>query len=227
MKDVVAALVIASALGVLGCAGGEATEGEVAEGGAVASDSLSSCSDSKIAVVTDIDETLTIADEEFLPKQIQDGTYDPVEREGAHELFQRYAGAGFFILYLTARPETLIIESTGETAREITARWLDEHDFPRARSELVLAPEVVAGDTARAYKADALVMSESDGYEFMFAYGNADSDIAAYADADIAKDHTYIVGDLAGAEDTVPIESEGYTRHIEHHGPQIPAVCIP
>src|SRR5690349_11653328 len=54
------------------------------------------------AIVTDIDETLTLSDEEFL-MQLMDGNYDPVEREGGAALIGGYADLGYRIMYLTAR----------------------------------------------------------------------------------------------------------------------------
>ena len=184
---------------------------------------LPSCASSKVAIVTDIDETLTTLDQEFIT-QLQDASYDPRARASGPELMQGYAERGFFILYLTARGETLLLPS-GETARDATERWLTEHAFPLARSELVLAPDVFFGDPVRAYKAGALQEREANGFSYRYAYGNAQTDIDAYADAGIAKERTYTIGPLAGAGGTVAIAGEGFTEHAAEQLPKVADVC--
>lgn len=185
---------------------------------------LPSCASSKVALVTDIDETLTLSDAEFA-MQLQNASYDPVARAGGPELMRGYAERGFFILYLTARSETFLLQPTQETARDATDRWLTEHAFPRERSELVLAPDIVIGDATRAYKAGALQEREATGFSFRYAYGNAQTDIDAYADAGIAKERTYTIGALAGASGTVAIAGDGFTEHAAQQLPQVAAVC--
>ncbi|MEX1363580.1 MAG: hypothetical protein AB1Z98_10660 [Nannocystaceae bacterium] len=184
------------------------------------------CEPSGSAIVTDIDETLTLSDAEFI-MQIGDGNYDPVEREGAAELISAYADLGYYVIYLTARSEEIVLEVTGETAREATFRWLQEHDFPTdgATTELVLAPEFVFDDTARAYKAQALMDRQVQGLQFDYAYGNATSDIGAYADAGIALDATFIIGEHAGEDGTVAVAGEGWVEHTDMHLPDVPEVC--
>jgi phosphatidate phosphatase PAH1 len=189
-----------------------------------ASTGLPSCAASKVAIVTDIDETLTLSDGEFARQLTMEASYDPVARASGPELMQGYADRGFFILYLTARAEVWSL-STGETARDATDRWLTEHAFPRARSELVLAPDVVVGDATRAYKAGALQEREASGFSYQYAYGNAQTDIDAYADAGIAKERTYIIGPLAGGSGTVAIPGDGFTEHATDQLPRLAAVC--
>lgn len=48
----------------------------------------------------------------------------------------------------------------------------------------------------------------------MYAFGNADTDIQAYAEALIPLDHTYIIGALAGDSGTVAVPGEGWTELI-------------
>ena len=52
------------------------------------------------AVVTDIDETLTTSDDEWL-SQMGDAEHDPAMRPAANELIQAYADAGYEIVYIT------------------------------------------------------------------------------------------------------------------------------
>lgn len=178
------------------------------------------------AIVTDIDETLTLSDGEFI-MQIGDGTYDPIEREGASELIGAYADLGYRIMYLTARSEEIVVLGTDETAREATERWLVEHEFPTdpETTILVLSPNFVVGDSAQEFKAGALMEQQAAGWRFDYAYGNATSDIGAYADAGIDPSVTFIIGEHGGEGGTVAIEGEGWVEHTAAHVPTVPAVC--
>jgi hypothetical protein len=178
------------------------------------------------AIVTDIDETLTISDAEFI-MQIGDGNYDPIEREGAAELVTAYADLGYRIMYLTARSEDTVLEVTGETAREATERWLVEHAFPTdpATTVVVLAEMFVFDDTAQEYKAAALMDQQALGWRFDYAYGNATSDIGAYAEAGIDPAVTFIIGEHAGEGGTVAVAGDGWVEHTAAHLPTVPAVC--
>lgn len=178
------------------------------------------------AVVTDIDETLTLSDAEFI-MQIADGTYDPVEREGAAELMGAYADLGYRIMYLTARSEGIVLLGTGETAREATERWLLEHGFPTDPDTtlVVLSPMFVIDAAAQEFKAGALMDQQAAGWRFDYAYGNATSDIGAYAEAGIDPLDTFIIGDHAGEGGTVAVAGEGWVEHTAMHLPSVPAVC--
>ena len=176
------------------------------------------------AIVSDIDETLTTADSEFL-MQLIDSTYDPLERQDAAALMHDYHDRGYFILYLTARGEgqQSIDNMTG--ARDLTMTWLEDHGFPLDHAELVLAPGLVMGDETVMYKAGALMERQAQGYSFDYAYGNADTDIAAYEQAGISKDATFIIGVEAGMQGTVGIDEEDYVMHRASHIPTVPEYC--
>jgi len=184
------------------------------------------CVDEQPAIVTDIDETLTLSDAEFF-MQAQDPTYDPVEREGGAEMIGDYADLGYRIMYLTARSENFDIMNSEETAREITVRWLEEHGYPLdpETTIVVLAEDLVVGDATTAYKAGALMDQQAIGWRFDYAYGNATTDIAAYAEAGIDTAATFIIGEHAGEEGTVAVEGEGWVEHTAEHLPTVPAVC--
>lgn len=192
------------------------------EGGTTAG----ACELEQPAIVTDIDETLTISDAEFI-MQIADGTYDPVEREGAQELIMAYADLGYRIMYLTARSEDIVLLGTGETAREATERWLLEHDFPTdpTTTLVVLSPMFVLDDSAVEFKTGALMDQQAAGWRFDYAYGNATSDIDAYANAGIDLATTFIIGEHAGEGGTVAVAGEGWVEHTAAHVPTVPAVC--
>lgn len=184
------------------------------------------CTDEAPAIVTDIDETLTLADEEFF-MQIMDPTYDPIEREGGAALINGYADLGYRIMYLTARGENVDIIGSEETAREITVRWLEEHGYPLdpETTTVVLAPMLLVGAAAQEYKAGALADQQALGWRFDYAYGNATTDIGAYEDAGIDKAETFIIGEHAGEEGTVAIEGEDWLAHTAEQLPMVPAVC--
>jgi hypothetical protein len=154
-------------------------------------------------VLADIDGTLTLSDDE-LSMQITDGSYDPVENTGASALMNTWADKGYITVYLTARPHAFRAE---------TRAWLSAHDFPAG--PVITANSLVFGDSARTYKATWFGRVLADfGWELAAAYGNADSDIAAYEDAGVPKDITFIIGELAGTSGTQPIENNDYSDHI-------------
>ncbi len=151
-------------------------------------------------VVTDIDGTLTTDDnEEF--KQVADATYTPLMNTAANTMAQAWAAKGYPVIYLTARPHVLRVESRG---------WLRDKAFPNG--PLITANAV---ENANPYKTMWLErMIVQFGWIPVAAYGNADTDIAAYANAGIAKDITFIIGPLAGQSGTVAIPNNDFTAHI-------------
>jgi phosphatidate phosphatase PAH1 len=184
------------------------------------------CPGAKRAVVFDIDETLTTSDtQNFI--QLIFSAYDQKARPGAVELVNFYADQGYKIFYLTARPANIRYLGLRQSPERVTNDWLWRHGFPIGEgiSKTTLAPTFVNGDSAAAYKAGALKFYEAQGWQFDYAYGNAESDIAGYAGAGIPKDRTYIIGEYAGADGTVPVWTEGYESHIEHVLPNVPAAC--
>jgi hypothetical protein len=151
-------------------------------------------------VVTDIDGTLTASDDELF-KQISDEAYVPAMKTAADKLTQAWTAKGYTIIYLTARPHVF---------RPETRVWLRDLGF--SSGPLITATAV--GDAA-AYKTIWLQrLITSFGWNAVVAYGNADTDIAAYANVGIPKDHTFIIGPLAGNDGTVAIPNDDYTQHI-------------
>jgi hypothetical protein len=227
-------LVVATGMGVLALSCAEVgADGPPGAGrsDAAAGDGASAlppCRPEGPAVVTDIDETLTVSDEEFV-RQLTDGTYEPLARPGGPELFTAYAERGYVVVYVTARSEEMVLAGTGESARDATERWLETLGFPMARARVALAPTnaEVAGAPAQAYKTGVLRDLQAEGFAFTCAYGNALSDIQAYADAGIPKDSTFIIGPHAGTENTIGIEGDGFAQHAAERLLEVPAVCAP
>lgn len=184
-----------------------------------------SCYDGLHAIVSDIDETLTTSDSEFL-MQLLDSTYDPMERDEASELINDYHARGYTIVYLTARAESQSSNDNMTPARDLTLEWLEAHGFPLdENTRLVLAPGFVFGDAAAEYKGQALLDLQAEGFMFDYAYGNAESDIGGYEIANIPKDVTFIIGPEAGNGDTVPVLEEGWVEHRASHMPTVSDFC--
>jgi len=151
-------------------------------------------------VVTDIDGTLTTNDAEFI-MQVADGSYVPMMMTAADKLMQAWSMKGYPVIYLTARPAVYRVESRG---------WLADQGFPDGP----LITET-GGKAADVYKTLWLNrMVQSFQWTVVAAYGNADTDITAYANAGIPKAQTFIVGPLAGNSGTVAIPNMDFTQHI-------------
>jgi phosphatidate phosphatase PAH1 len=175
------------------------------------------------AVVTDIDETLTTLDSEWTA-QIIDASDVPDMRPDADAVFRAYAELGYHAFYVTARGTDITV-SDGRTSTEATEDWLVEKGFPYAPGDLFLAPGVgVLGDGAVDYKSGVIADLQAQGYEFVYAYGNATTDIEAFQESGIADDHIFLVGALAGEMGVEPIpDDEAYTAHLASFLPGVEA----
>ena len=151
-------------------------------------------------VVSDIDGTLTANDNELL-MQTPDATYVQKTKGEAVALTQAWAAKGYPVIYLTARPHVYRVE---------TRVWL--RDLAFAAGPVITATDL---SDASAYKTRWLQrMITTFGWVPVAAYGNAGRDISAYANAGIAKDRTFIIGELAGTEGTIAIPDDDYAAHI-------------
>ena len=138
-------------------------------------------------VVTDIDGTMTASDDELF-KEIDDGSYVPVENPSADVLMNDWASKGYQVVFLTARPHVFRAE---------TRQWLHDKGFPTG--PVITANSLVFGDSAREYKgAWVKRMTTVFGWTVVAAYGNAESDVQAYEDAGIPKNITFTVGEATG-----------------------------
>lgn len=154
-------------------------------------------------IITDIDGTLTLSDEELL-LQIQDGSYDPKSNAAATELVNAWVDKGYKAVYLTARPHAFRAE---------TRAWLADKGFPRG--PIITANSLVFSESARVYKSTWVSrLRDAYGWEILAAYGNATSDIDAYEDAGIPKTMTFIIGPEAGKSSTTPVDNNDWGPHI-------------
>jgi len=177
-----------------------------------------------VLVVTDIDETLTTSNDEWL-QQLTDASHDPAMRPDADVLMAGYAELGYAVLYLTGRGELIELDD-GRSGRQATADWLDAHGFPWSDEFLVLHDGVGAtGPVALEYKSAALEEWIADGYEAAIGYGNAEADIEACLEVGMDPARLYLVGELAGTMDVQAIPDEdAYVAHVAAVLPTVDAV---
>lgn len=162
------------------------------------------------AVVFDIDGTLTTSDAQ-LARQIALGD-DPAMRTGADAVARAYADGGYFPIYITGRPYFL---------RETSRDWLRRRGFPRGA--LITTENLRQASPSRsgvgAFKLSRLKgLIDDAGVSIEYAYGNASTDVCAYAEAGIAPRTTYIVGKHAGeacgaGSATQPLDD--YQEHLQ------------
>lgn len=186
-----------------------------------------SCAEVLRAVATDIDETLTTTDEEWL-LSIFDPEHDAAERPSASEVFQAYADRGYRIVYVTARPDGVRLGRLGDT-RNATVAWLQTHGFPTDpdRTFVYQAPDILSALFPRGYKAAAIKALEAQGFVFDFAYGNAKTDFEAFTDAGIPAEDVFSIGRLAGWGGTTGIPGGTYADHLTSHLPSVDPACDP
>lgn len=113
---------------------------------------------------------------------------EPQAHEGAFELAHRWASQGYLPIYVTGRPYLF---------DAITRRWLDEH-LPAGPLFLTHGVEESMPSGVVAYKRDTITHLSAVGIEFEAAYGNAATDVCAYAEAGLDPSATYIIGELGG-----------------------------
>jgi hypothetical protein len=152
-------------------------------------------------IVTDIDGTLTTDDSQII-MQVADDAYDPMMVGAANTMLQAWAAKGYPIVYLTARAHIYDAE---------TRAWLDAHDFPKG-------PVITSNGTTAANDAYKTIwlhrLVDDFGWTPYAVYGNADTDITAYANLTVPLDKTFIVGPLGGTRGTTAIPNLDFTAHI-------------
>lgn len=160
-------------------------------------------------VVFDIDGTLTADDLQVLLEvvgELRARKYAPVVRPGAAAVATAWAARGYLPLYLTGRPDVL---------HALTREWLAAQGFPAGvvRMTDVVGEVLPTPEGVGAFKTRVLRRwLEDTGIVVAAAYGNAPTDIQAYAAAGVPRERTYIVGPHAGEGGTVALES--YETHL-------------
>lgn len=156
----------------------------------------------RAATVFDLDGTLTPSDRENLKDYARrllrrPSAEGPAVRLGAVAAAQR-AALDSLPVYLSGRPPWL--------ARP-TRAWLASRGFPPGVLVLMAQTRDIvpsAGRVGRA-KAEQLAVLKAAGLDLVRAYGNAPTDIQAYAAAGLPKARTFILGVHGGKEGTVAL----------------------
>jgi phosphatidate phosphatase PAH1 len=161
------------------------------------------------AVVFDIDGTLTIGDGELvtqITERLRTGeSYTPKVHAGAVDVARKYAEKGYLVIYLTGRPDFL---------SRLTRHWLVTHGFPPGPiryADRIRQARASLNGVCR-FKTAQLIGWRDQKLDIVAAYGNASTDIAAYAALGLSVGHTYIVGPRAGQGDTTAVRD--YREHL-------------
>ncbi len=158
--------------------------------------------------VFDVDATLTTSDRALFD-QIAEGTV-PEARPNGNEIAHAVANGGSLVVYLTGRPYFL---------HPLTRTWLTSHGFPDGmlRTTESLSACAPTPEGVGAYKEAALAELKAAGAEVRLAYGNALTDICAYAKSGIDPRRTFIIGPHAGngCDGFAPAQALlGYRDHV-------------
>lgn len=136
------------------------------------------------AVVFDIDGTLTTGDSEL----IDDAFGGDVDmRKGAVDVVRHWVESGHTAVFLTGRPYMY---------NRSTRAWLHQRGFPMGPMATAnsLGQAVPSADGVGAFKREWLrALLQNTGVSLAAAYGNAATDICAFAEAGIAPAVTYII----------------------------------
>ncbi|MBI2901257.1 MAG: alkaline phosphatase family protein [Planctomycetes bacterium] len=166
--------------------------------------------------VFDVDGTLTISDFELVQQVLTDFldfNYVPRMYDHANKVVAGLAKSGVEIVYLTARPYWL---------SRATRRWLRLKGFPVGCVYTYEGALPTMGSATSDAKRDRLLAMQAEGAQFVHAFGNATTDISAYAEAGIPPTSTYIVGENAGQGGTIALAKYG-----DLLGALVPAPYVP
>lgn len=165
-------------------------------------------------VLFDVDGTLTIGDDELADEmkaeyldELYSGKRPPEAYPSAAELTRAWAAKGYLVVYMTGRPYWLA---------GLTRNWLEAqgcapgHLHTTDRSRDARPTEGGVGEFKRDYLKELLAA----GYKLDYVYGNAESDVFAYAEAGIAPDRTHIIGEHGGKGGTKAL-ADGYDEHLK------------
>jgi len=164
------------------------------------------------AVIFDVDGTLTTTDFEAYKDYVGLKTATPYPN--AINMVNAYKNKGYQIIYLTARPYWV-----AKDARE----WFANREMPTGHYRSNAYAGLVPPNT-QAHKTDYVrYLKNTVGLDIVRAYGNALTDIAAYAEGGIDPKDTWIIGVNEGKNDTQAINAD-YTAHYHKVVVNTPAV---
>ena len=154
-------------------------------------------------VLFDIDGTLTLNDFEAV------GEYFGVDTANTYnyalDVVQAYVDKGYQIVFLTGRPYWVA---------KSTRRWFDRNNMHPWHLRMNADSDNLLDMETEAYKTNYInYLKNNAGLNIIRAYGNASTDIGAYAAAGIPKSETYIIGKNAGDEGTQALNGD-YSYHL-------------
>ncbi len=164
--------------------------------------------DGQPAVIFDIDGTLTSSDSELF-KNLLFGD-DPEMYEAASDVAWTYAERGYQVVYITGRPVYLDGRSR---------HWLADNNFPQGPLKLVLKTSEILpfeGFVGAFKERTITALKVQQGLAINFAYGNATTDICAYAGASIPPASTFIIGKNGGDACEGSAATRAITSYPEH-----------
>ncbi|HTM19067.1 MAG TPA: hypothetical protein VL172_01115, partial [Kofleriaceae bacterium] len=141
------------------------------------------------AVLFDVDGTLTTGDGQLIVEVLGG---DANLRPGAVDVVRKHVAAGALPIYMTGRSYNL---------RQMTRDWLRRHGFPRGPllTTRTIGQALPGGGRVGKFKRQQIeILRDGAGLDIRYAYGNATTDVCAYADAGLPPERTYIVGKHAG-----------------------------
>jgi hypothetical protein len=178
----------------------------VAGDGTVATGSIWIVPKGQRAVVFDVDGTLTTSDGELFEELAGGGPADMFA--DADGVARHWAASGHLVIYVTGRPYLL---------QRSTRAWLDSHGLPPGPlfTPARLRQAVPRQSGVGVYKT-AVLTELLATVDIVRAYGNAATDVCAYAASGVAPDRTYIVGLGAKRCDPHPLPQPlpSYTDHL-------------
>lgn len=154
-------------------------------------------------VLFDIDGTLTLNDFEAV------GEYFGVDNADTYnyaiDTVQAYVDKGYQVVFLTGRPYWVA---------KSTRRWFDDNAMYPWHLRMNPNSDNLLNFETEEYKTNYINYLRNDvGLNIVRAYGNASTDIGAYAAGGIDKAETYIIGENAGNEGTQPLYDD-YSYHL-------------
>ncbi len=178
--------------------------------------------------VTDIDGTLTTGDDEMV-KDVTSDLFQPLGSgkraaaayPGAVALTNALAARGYVVVFLTGRPYWL----AGKTRDWLAAGGFAPGPLHVADSN---AEAVPSADGVGAFKLAYLRSLAAAGFVLEEAYGNATTDVSAYAGAGIPPRATWIIGPNGGKGGTHAVKGSWEERAALESGmPPVPQPFAP
>lgn len=132
--------------------------------------------------VSDVDGTLTISEDAAFEDVL--GGPPSEANEGSAAALGTLAQRGYFIVYLSARPQWL---------EPLTRDWLKLRGYPPGLIQTTLGFTGARGAAAATFKTDALALLKSAaGASPAIGFGNTDTDAQAYQSAGIASNRAWL-----------------------------------